>query len=109
MGLYDTVYSNYDLGPGFWNKELRTHNLNGYLSYFWIDPKGYIWMVDHGGTYDFDYSEKFSIIKNSNHGKVSPFFFSGELEFYPSRWKAYYAPTPSINVLFSDGKVVKVL
>ena len=110
QGIYDTIYSTFDLGPGFWNRELRTMDLEGFMSYHWIDPRGNLWTVDHTGTYDFeDFGEKFKIVKNINHGSVSPFPITKQLELYPAHWTAHYAPTPSAMVTFVEGHVEQVL
>jgi|TARA_R100000030_G_scaffold3313_1_gene2484 hypothetical protein len=110
QGIYDTIYSTFDLGPGFWNRELRTMDLEGFMSYHWIDPRGNLWTVDHTGTYDFeDFGEKFKIVKNINHGRVSPFPITKQLELYPAHWTAHYAPTPSAMVTFVEGHVEQVL
>tara|TARA_B100002019_G_scaffold292547_1_gene316064 strand:+ start:827 stop:1189 length:363 start_codon:yes stop_codon:yes gene_type:complete len=110
QGIYDTVYSTFDLGPGFWNRELRTMDLEGFMSYHWIDPRGNLWTVDHTGTYDFeDFGEKFKIVKSINHGRVSPFPITKQLELYPAHWTAHYAPTPSAMVTFVEGHVEQVL
>tara|TARA_Y100000004_G_C8910634_1_gene410775 strand:+ start:663 stop:1016 length:354 start_codon:yes stop_codon:yes gene_type:complete len=109
MGIYDTIYSTFDLGPGFWNRELRTKDLEGYMTYNWIDPKGQLWTVDHTGTYDFEDSGCFKVVKNINHGRVSPFPLSKQIELYPAHWTIHYAPTPSAMVTFVEGRVENVL
>tara|TARA_B100000925_G_C21721055_1_gene350923 strand:- start:73 stop:210 length:138 start_codon:yes stop_codon:yes gene_type:complete len=40
MGMFDTIRSSYDLGPGFWNKELQTKDLESIMATYWIDPLG---------------------------------------------------------------------
>ena len=109
MGIYDTIFSTFDLGPGFWNRELRTKDLEGFMSYNWIDPRGNLWTIDHSGTYDFDDQGNFKVVKNINHGKVTPYLLTKQLELYPAHWTAHYAPTPSAMVTFVEGHVEQVL
>tara|TARA_B100000035_G_C20839125_1_gene482237 strand:- start:393 stop:737 length:345 start_codon:yes stop_codon:yes gene_type:complete len=109
MGIYDTIHSSFDLGPGFWNRELRTKDLDGFMSYNWIDPKGHLWSVDHSGTYSFEESGKFRVVKSINHGRVTPYLLTKQLELYPAHWTVHYAPTPSAMVTFVEGIVENVL
>ena len=109
VGIYDTIFSTFDLGPGFWNRELRTQDLDGYLANYWIDPKGFLWSIDYSGTYSFEDSKTITVVKNTNHGKISPFYLNKQLELYPAIWKTYYAPTPRAYVKFEDGHVENVI
>ena len=47
MGMFDTIRSSYDLGPGFWNKELQTKDLTCTLSVYWISPNGELFEIDY--------------------------------------------------------------
>ena len=107
MGIYDIVFSQFDLGTGFWNRELRTQDLDGYLSQYYIDPKGHIWSIDYSGTYELEDAECIKVAKSQNHGRVSPFCITKQLELYPAKWGVHYAPTPRCMVTFEEGIVTK--
>ena len=79
------------------------------MTYNWIDPNGQLWTVDHTGTYDFEDSGCFKVVKNINHGKVSPYPLSKQIELYPAHWTVHYAPTPSAMVTFVEGIVENIL
>ena len=79
------------------------------MTYNWIDPNGQLWAVDHTGTYDFEDSGRFKVVKNINHGRVSPYPLSKQIELYPAHWTIHYAPTPSAMVTFVEGRVENVL
>ena len=88
MGLYDYVYSSYDLGKGFTCTELQTKSLQefgGYFDTYWIDPAGHLYVVDYFGTQDVISKDNgevwpFEYIPNGNHGSVSPVYWTGRLE-----------------------------
>ena len=109
MGIYDTIFSTFDLGPGFWNRELRTEDLYRSLAEYWIDPNGRIWSIDYSGTHDFEDLGRFKILKNGNHGRIAPFTITKQIEVYPAVWKTHYAPTPVANVNIVEGVVQKIL
>ena len=52
MGMYDTIRSSYDLGPGF-QKELQTKDLECLMVDYWISPSGRLYEIDYSGTSDF--------------------------------------------------------
>jgi|TARA_B100000085_G_scaffold227642_1_gene213500 hypothetical protein len=106
LGIYDIIYSQYDLGPGMWNRELRTQDLQGYMDNFWIDPSGQFWSIDYSGTYDFEDQGCIKIVRSMNNGRVTPYFLTKQIELYPAKWGVHYAPTPRCMVTFNEGKVV---
>jgi hypothetical protein len=115
MGLYDTVRSSYDLGPGWLNKELQTKDLDCCMSEYWISPEGQLFEIDYSGTQDFVLTEEDNTIiprikytPNGNHGKVRPVFAFKVVELYPAKWDAHYAKWPSCHVYFWDGMIKEV-
>lgn len=111
MGMFDTIRSSYDLGPGF-RKELQTKDLDCLMYEYWIDPSGRLYEVNYDGTYDFvEVPEEkrkfkwqlFDKIYNGNHGKVSPFYYTGTIEVCPASWNAHYAPFPRCEITFVYG------
>jgi hypothetical protein len=105
MGYYDTIFSNFDLGPGFWNRTLKTQNLDNLFSEYWLDPKGRFWSIDYTGTYDFEDHGDFKLVKSTNNGRVTPFNFTKQIEVYPAVWSSWYAPTPRAIVSIEHGQV----
>ena len=105
MGMFDTIRSSYDLGPGFWNRELQTKDLESIMATYWIDPAGRFFQIDYSGTADFDIHPVmgWKVVPNGNHGKVRPTLFTGEIEVYPTKWDAKYAPFPRMKIKFIDG------
>jgi len=104
--LYDTVYSSYDFGPGLWNKTFYAH-IDDTCSNWWINPNGQLFRLSWNDTYDFMEGEdgNFKTVPNGNRGRVCVSEFSGKMELWIAEWKAWYAPTPAIDVFFDLGEV----
>ena len=105
MGMFDTIRSSYDLGPGFWNKELQTKDLTCTLSVYWISPNGELFEIDYSGTVD--WGPDLKTVSNGNHGKVRPVIITTEVEVYPVKWDAYYSKFPTMKITFIDGVLRK--
>jgi hypothetical protein len=107
--MYDIITSSYTLGSGF-HRELQTKDLNCLMSTYWIDPAGQLFEIDYSFTQDIELDNDgimFQVVSNKNHGKVTPVFLNKTIEVYPSKWDAYYAPFPRINLTFIDGVLCK--
>ncbi|AEZ65624.1 hypothetical protein [Cyanophage S-TIM5] len=111
MGMFDTIRSSYDLGPGF-TKELQTRDLSGLCECFWIDPQGRLFRIDYTGTQDWEktpteertgHLDVYRSVPNGQRGRVCPYIMNGTIEVYPSKWTAYYAPFPRKLITFRDG------
>lgn len=113
MGMFDTLKSSYDLGPGF-TKELQTKDLECFMCHYWIDPTGRLFQIDYTGTQDFAGFDDGSIFgklkfqRNGNHGKVRPIVLNLDIIVYPSVWDCKYAPFPEKQLSFVDGIIVRV-
>lgn len=105
MGMFDTINTSCDLGPGFWNKNLQTKDLECIMSLYWIDPKGHLFQIDYSGTADFDINAAvgWNVTPNGNRGKVSPILLTKTIEVYPTKWDTHYAPLPRKLITFIDG------
>ena len=55
MGLFDTIKSSYDLGPGF-QRELQTKDLYNCCAHYWISPIGQLYEIDYSGTQAVSYT-----------------------------------------------------
>ena len=106
MGLFDTVRSSYDIGPGY-HRDLQTTDLVCLMSEYWIDPAGRLYEVDYSFTQDF--TDDFTgYMPNGCHGKVRPIYHTGVVEVYPAKWDCYYSPFPSCHLTFVDGIITEV-
>lgn len=114
MGMFDTIYCSYDLGPGFYNKALQTKGLECLMVEYWLDPLGRLFEIDYTGTQDYvDVPEKertalwniFEIVPNGNRGKIKPINVTATIEVYPSVWTAHYAAYPRQNITFIGGQI----
>lgn len=117
MGMFDTIRCSYDLGPGFYNKELQTKDLICCMVEYWITPSGQLYELDYTGTQDWiDVPEEertrvwntFKLIPNGSHGKIKPVYLFDTIEVYPSEWNAHYAAFPRLKVHFDNGIIQSV-
>ena len=118
MGMFDTIHCSYDLGPGFYNRDLQTKDLECLMADFWLCPRGYLYELDYAGTSDFvelfpgdvGYHEtatwaNFRWISNGNRGRIKPYRITDYVEVYPACWTANYAAFPRKRIHFIDGKL----
>ena len=116
MGMFDSLRSSYDLGPGF-SKELQTKDLDCLCEQYWIDPVGRLYKIDYNGTQDWEKvpeeERKHSLdvyrtVSNGHRGRVYPYIITREIEVYPSKWDAYYSLYPRKKIKFIDGVLVEI-
>lgn len=121
MGMFDTVRSTYDLGPGYLHKDLQTKDLECMMNEYWIDPNGHLYEIDYSGTADFvelqpgddGYNDdrkylNFVWVPNGARGKIRPVYVTKAVVVYPAKWDAYYAKWPSCIVTFVHGIIASV-
>jgi hypothetical protein len=121
MGMFDTIKSSYDLGPGY-QKELQTKDLDSLMNQYWIDPLGRLFLIDDSHTADFVELKEgddgynpdrlflnFIWVTNGIHGKVRPVYHYGVVEVYPSVWDCKYSPYPSCKIFFRYGIIEEVV
>jgi hypothetical protein len=115
MGMFDTIKTSYDLGPGFYNKSLQTKGLDNLMEFYWIDPAGCLFKVEYSGTQAWEMKpledsmsewDIFKIVPNGTHGKVSPCNLTKTIEVYPERWDAHYSSLPRKEITFFAGMLV---
>ena len=122
MGMFDTIYSGYNLGPGFNHCELQTKDLECSMMEFWLCPSGNLYEIDYSGTADFvelfpgdnGYDDtrlwtNFRWRSNGNHGRIKPYPITCYAEVYPSKWECHYAPYPRVFLHFIEGKLNDIL
>jgi len=109
MGMFDTIRSSYDLGPGFWNKDLQTKDLTCSMAEYWISPHGELFEIDYSGTHDWELVDDiiYKSVPNGNRGTVRPVTITTEIEVYPAKWDAHYAKFPTMKITFIDGVLRK--
>lgn len=105
MGMFDTIRCSYDLGAGFYRRDLQTKDFHGLLGEYWLDPAGRLYRIDYSGTYDFVDDSTIKTVKNGNHGKVTPYYVTSDVTVYPSKWDCKYAPYPRITLHVKEGVV----
>ena len=112
MGLFDTIKSSYDLGPGF-RRELQTKDLYNCCAHYWISPIGQLYEIDYSGTQDWeaDPESKLPLLKhipNGNHGRVRAVNLFNTITVYPSLWDCKYSPFPRLQIHFDSGIIKSV-
>jgi hypothetical protein len=122
--MFDYVRSSYNLGEQFTNVECQTKDIEdcigGTMSYFWIDPSGYLWCGDYKGTSTFEIIEKddprynpkhqflnYEWISTGVHGKYRVHPITKYVEIYPAQWDGHYDDWPRCKIHFKYGRVVE--
>lgn len=123
MGMFDYLRSSFDLGPDFTNVELHTKDIeecySGTMSHYWLDPHGYLYLIDYAYTADFVELKEgdvgydpihlwcnFKWIPNGNHGKIRPWMITKYIEVYPSRWDGQWEDCPRCKIHFKYGRLM---
>lgn len=86
MGMFDTVYSSYNLGKEFTNIELQTKSLNCFLDNYWISPNRELFIFQYDKCYKMVKSKTnyfgFDWEKTGENGVIKPYYYTGGLEAY---------------------------
>jgi hypothetical protein len=123
MGMFDYFRSSYDLGEEFTDVECHTKDIEegigGTMADYWLDPAGYLYLVDYSHTADFvvvdeddpDYDDtrkwkNFKWVSNGNHGKVKLHPITKYIEVYPSTWEGEWQDWPRCKIHFKYGRLV---
>ena len=123
MGMFDYARSSYDLGEQFTEVELQTKDIEdgigGTMSYYWLDPHGYLYYIDYSRTSDLKIYEdgdpeynadrqwlNFKWISNGNRGKVSPWHLTKYIEVYPAKWDGEWEDWPRCRIHFKYGRLM---
>ena len=82
MGMFDEVRSSCQGLVG----TFQTKDLSSALWTYYLDPAGRLWSIDYTGTSTMHINEeatsflgRIKFVGNGNHGKVEPFYITGEL------------------------------
>lgn len=125
MGMMDFFRSSYDLGEQFTNVPCQTKDIEcdigGTMTYYYLDPAGYLWCPDYTGTSTFEeikkddprYDDKklflnFEWIPTGKRGKYRVHPITKVIKIYPDQWEGSWETWPEISLLFESGKLMKV-
>ena len=78
------------------------------MNTFFLDPDGHLWEIDYSDTQDFSESDPRGYVANGMHGRVRPYYATKEIEVYPTKWDAHYAPFPRMTLVFRQGILIRV-
>lgn len=123
MGMFDYFVSSYNLGDAFYEVECQTKDierfLGGTMSHYWLDPHGYLYLINYDNTRDFELIDEndpdfksdnrfknFRWVKTGIHGKVQPYFLTRYIEIYPSKWDGPWENCPRMNLHFKYGRLM---
>ena len=119
MGMFDYFRSSYDLGPHCTEVECQTKDmedsLGGTMSQYWLDPAGYLYLVDYSGTQDYYFKEErdelyrlplMEIRPNGTRGKVTPYLLTKYIEIYPSKWDGPWNEIPTLRLHLKYGRLM---
>ena len=119
MGMFDTMYSSFDLGEHFTSVELQTKDIDNTMSHYWLDPRGYLYIIDYSHTADFveikegeiEYNSNrlwcnFKWVPNGNRGKISPCMITDYVVVYPSNWAGKWEDHPRCRIHFKYGRLI---
>jgi len=122
MGMMDFVRSSYDLGEQFTDTRLQTKDIEegygGTMTDYWLDPAGYLYVIDYSHTADLkmyepgdpEYNEEhawlnFEWVPNGKRGKIRLHPITKYIEVYPERWEGKWEDWPRLKLHFKYGKL----
>ena len=123
MGMFDYFRSSYDLGEEFTDLECQTKDIeegySGTMSQYWIDPAGYLYVIDYSHTQDltiynpgdpeYDAERKllnFQWKPNGKHGKIRLHPITKYIEIYPAKWEGQWEDWPRCRIHFKYGRLM---
>jgi hypothetical protein len=121
MGMFDYVRSSYPLPEPFMGinqtKDIEDF-YSGTMTEFWIDPEGYLWCGDYGGTSTFEeipesdprYDDKqkflnFEWVPTGAHGKYHVHPLTKYIEIYPGEFGGKWEDWPRLRLHFKSGRL----
>ena len=88
MGMFDEVKCSAPIGE-LTNILTQTKDISddywdgGTMSFYWIDPSGYMWATDYSGSYDLKLVDgRYTPVKNKNRGRTYKLSITKNIEIY---------------------------
>jgi len=120
--MMDFVRSSYDLGEQFTDTRLQTKDIEegygGTMTDYWLDPAGYLYVIDYSHTADLkmyepgdpEYNEEhawlnFEWVPNGKRGKIRLHPITKYIEVYPEQWEGKWEDWPRLKLHFRYGKL----
>jgi hypothetical protein len=117
--MYDDFKSSYDLGPDFTNVDCQTKDLGSCMDFYWLDPAGQLWQMDHTGTYTLEENPNYQgehesrlnwifrhhVVLTGKHGKVKPVSVTDYVTIYSHRHNRSYDEWPLCRLHFVGGRL----
>jgi len=121
VGMFDTLRSSYDLGPQFTNVELQTKDMDdfgGSMTFYHIDPEGYLWYGDYRETSTFELIEEddprydpkhlflnYEFVPTGKRGKWQVHPITKYIEIYPAQFDGPWGQWPRLRLHFKSGRL----
>lgn len=117
MGMFDYVRCDYPIDDDTF-KDCQTKSIEpeigGTMDQYYIDPMGYLWLIDYNGTQDYDLvdsgrswiSKCFKRTPNGNKGKVKIKNITNYVTIYPTDYEGPWEEWPEARLHIVDGKVL---
>ena len=89
-----------DISDDYWE--------GGTMSFYWIDPSGYMWATDYSGSYDFQLIDgRYTPIKNKNKGRLYQLDITKNIEIYNCNVQSDgYVDTTLCELRLYEGKLI---
>ena len=98
--LTNVITQTKDISDDYWE--------GGTMSFYWIDPAGYIWATDYTGSYDFQLiNGRYTPVKNKNKGRLYIPNITKNIEIYDCKVHADgYVDTVICELRMNQGKLI---
>ena len=118
MGMFDTVRCDYPIGPAFegecQSKEFDKF-VGGTMSFYYIDPHGYLFDVDTRGTWEWVRNPlgprpwPYTKIQTGRKGRLRALtHYTDYVTIYPSHWDGSWTDWPEARLHIVNGKIQSV-
>ena len=113
MGMFDEVRCSAPIGE-LTNVLTQTKDISddywegGTMSFYWIDPSGYMWATDYSGTYDFVLDgARYTTIRTKNKGRFFPLNLTRSIEIYDCTVHSDgYVDTTRCELRICEGRLI---
>ncbi len=109
MGMFDELKCSADIGE-LTNVSCQTKDIDNMMSFFWVDPSGFLWCPDYSGTQDIYFVETKFLLgsmkykPNGNRGKLRRVYITNYVFIYDTKTSPDgYAEIVECRLHFIDG------